>query len=136
MVKDNSEFAKEFLKDFNDPKKSNKSLGQAVGLPDKEDEEFLMKLVLEYEADNPGWLEYVRDNAREEFSAGKKGSLRNEDAKLDKTSGRTYDFELPVAFYQKVEKHYPLMFKDVSHYRWFKKTFIALMIRPNTKKVK
>jgi hypothetical protein len=115
---DNSEFAKEFLAEYNDPKKSKKSLGRAIGLPDKEDEEFLKRLVAKYEAENPGWLTYIR----------------NEGGLVNKGSSMTYDFELPVTFYREVERYYPMMFRDADHYRWFKKTFIALMIRPNEKR--
>lgn len=133
-MKDNSEFAKEFLGEYNDPKKSKKSLGKAIGLPDKEDEEFLKRLVSKYEAENPGWLTYIRNEARRRFSSGKYGHDRNEGAIVNKGSTMTYDFELPVTFYREVERYYPLMFKDADHYRWFKKTFIALMIRPNEKR--
>lgn len=131
---DNSAFAEEFTKAFNDPTQDRKGLGKAIGLPDKKDEEYIGKLVAKYEAENPGWLKWMRDNARKEFEAGHAGSLRNETGLLDKASSRTYDFELPPTFYALIEKHYPLMFRDINHYRWFKKTFVALMIRPNTKR--
>lgn len=131
---DNSDFAKEFLGELTDPTKSKKSLGAAIGLPDKQDEEFLMGLVKKYEADNPGWLEFMRNEARKQFEAGKYGSLHNEGAVVNKASGMTYDFELPPSFFKLIEKYYPLMFKDVNHYRWFKKTFTSLMIRPNEKR--
>lgn len=130
-MKNNSEFAKEFLKEWNDPKKSKKSLGKAIGLPDKEDEAFLMKLIKDYEAENPGWLQFMRDEARKQFEAGRYGSVFNENSKVNKDSNMTYDFEFPPSFFKKIESHYPLMFRDVEHYRWFKKTFAALMIRPN-----
>lgn len=131
---DNSDFQKDFLKEYNDPKKSKKSLAQAIGLPDKVDEDFLMRLIAKYEKNNPGWLTFMRDNARREFEAGHKGSVFNDDALVNKGSNMTYDFELPVTFYKEIERHYPLMFRDPAHYRWFKKTFTALMIRPNTKR--
>lgn len=133
-MRDNSDFAKEFLGELTDPTKSQKSLGQAIGLPDKEDEEFLMKLVAKYESDNPGWLAFMRNEARRQFEAGRYGSIHNDGALVNKGSAMTYDFELPPSFYRLIEKHYPLMFKDVNHYRWFKKTFAALMIRPNEKR--
>lgn len=131
---DNSEFAKEFLGEFNDPSKSRKSLGQAIGLPDKEDEEFLLRLIQRYEAQNPGWLAYMRNEARKQFEAGRHGSIRNEGAIVNKQTNMTYDFELPPTFYHLVEKHYPLMFRNVEHYHWFKRTFAALMVRPNEKR--
>lgn len=131
---DNSDFAKEFRKALNDPTTDKKSLGRAIGLPDKKDEEYIGKLVAKYEAQNPGWLKFMRDNARKEFEAGHAGSLRNDSGLLDKATNRTYDFELPPSFYKLIEDHYPLMFRDIDHYRWFKKTFVALMIRPNDKR--
>lgn len=131
---DNSEFAKEFLAEYTDPTKSKKGLGAAIGLPDKKDEEFLQKLVDDYERENPGWLKWTRDQARQHFDAGSKGSVRNDAAIVNKDSSMTYDFEFPPSFFKKIEAHYPLMFRDVNHYRWFKKQFIALMIRPNVKR--
>lgn len=131
---DNSDFAKDFLAEYNDPKSNKKSLGQAIGLPDKEDEEFILGLVKKYEAQNPGWLTYMRNEARRQFEAGQYGNLRNEGAIVNKESTMTYDFELPPSFYKLIEGHYPLMFKNIDHYRWFKKTFSALMVRPNTKR--
>lgn len=131
---DNSEFTKEFLAEYNDPSKSKKSLGKAVGLPDKQDEDFLKQLIAKYETANPGWLAFMRDEARRQFEAGKKGSYRNQAGVVNKASNMTYDFELPPSFFKQIERYYPLMFKDIDHYRWFKKTFTALMVRPNVKR--
>lgn len=131
---DNSDFAKEFLGELKKPG-AKKTLGKAIGLPDKVDEDFLMKLVADYERENPGWLAFMRDNARKMMQAGKgintstsKGALTG--AVVNKDTYMTYDFELPPSFHKKIEDHYPLMFRDVDHYRWFKRTFSALMIAP------
>lgn len=130
-MRDNS-FSKEFLTEL---KKGNKkSLGKAIGLPDAEDEAFLKRLIDRYERSNPGWLTFMRNEARRQFEAGSKGSVRNEEALISKDSNMTYDFELPVTFYKLIEKFYPLMFRSPEQYHWFKKTFTALMIRPNTKR--
>lgn len=131
---DNSEFVKEFLGAYNDPNTNKKSLGKAIGLPDKEDEEFLLKLIGKYEAQNPGWIAYMRDHARKEFEAGKYGSVFNDDATVNKASKMTYDFELPPSLFRQIERHYPLMFKDIDHYRWFKNKFAVWMIKPNVKR--
>lgn len=125
---DNSEFAKDFLGEWNDPTKSRKSLGQAIGLPDEEDVAFLTKLVKKYQDQ----IIFLRNNARMEFGQGKYG--RTDDAMVNKDSTMTYDFELPPGFFKAVESHYPLMFRDVSHYRWFKNFMINYMIKPNDKR--
>lgn len=125
---DNSAFAKEFLGEWNDPTKSRKSLGSAIGLPDEEDKIFLTKLVKKWEKQ----ISFTTNGARQAFAEGKYG--RTDDAMVNKDSTMTYDFELPPGFFKAVESHYPLMWRDINHYRWFKQFMVNYMIRPNTKR--
>lgn len=134
MVVDNSQFAKEFLGEWNDPRKSRKSLGAAIGLPDEKDKEFLDKLIRKYKRQHPGWLELTTTGGRRIFEAGRYGSDRNETGTVNKDSGMTYDFELPPDFFRLIESHYPLMFRDKAHFHWWKRYFIEYMIRPNEKR--
>ena len=111
-------------------------MSDVVGMPDQQDEEFLQKLIQIHEKMTSGALRRVLDHSRREFSAGKYGNLRNDDAMVNKESNMTYDFELPNSFVMLIEKYYPTMFRDINHYRWLKKKLPGLMIRPNNKKSK
>lgn len=116
--------------------KEMKTLGDVIGMPDEKDEQFIQNLIAIHEKMTGGLLAHTLREARMEFEVGRKGSLRNEDATIDKASGRTYDYEFPNSFVVLMEKHYPTMFRDIKHYRWFKRKLPGLMIRPNTKRVK
>lgn len=106
-------------------------MSDVVGMPDKKDEEFIEKLIKIHESITGGSLAHVMALARREFDAGAKGSMFNDGAMVNKESHMTYDFEFPASFVMLIEKHYPTMFRDVKHYRWFKKKLIRYMIRPN-----
>ena len=114
--------------------KQLKTLGDAIGMPDAEDEAFIQNLITIHEKMTGGLLAHTLREARREFETGAKGSLLNDTAMVNKRSSMTYDYEFPNSFVVLMEKHYPTMFRDVSHYRWFKKKLPGLMIRPNTKK--
>lgn len=116
--------------------KQVKTLGDAIGMPDAEDEAFIRNLITIHEKMTGGLLAYTLSEARKEFEAGHKGSVHNDDARVNKDSGMTYDYEFPNSFVTLMEKHYPTMFRDRAHYHWFKRKLPGLMIRPNTKKVK
>lgn len=110
-------------------------MSDVVGMPDQQDEEFIQKLIQMHEKMTGGALRKVLDYGRREFEAGKYGNLRNDVALVNKGSNMTYDFELPGSFVFLVEKYYPTMFRDVEHYRWFKRKLPGLMIRPNKKRI-
>ena len=111
-------------------------MSDVVGMPDQEDEEFIQKLIQIHEKLTGGALRRTIEHTRMEFDAGKYGSLRNDDATVNKGSNMTYDFELPNSFVMLIEKYYPTMFRDINHYRWLKRKLPNLMIRPNNKKSK
>lgn len=110
-------------------------MSDVVGMPDSLDEEFIRKLIAVYEKATGGLLRFTITQARAEFDAlNAHKSTFNDEAVVSKDSNMTYDFELPLDFYQLVEKYYPTMFRDRRHFRWFKRKLPGLMIRPNTKK--
>lgn len=109
-------------------------MSDVVGMPDAEDEEFIQRLITIHEKITGGLLAHTLRESRKEFDAGAKGSLRNDSALVNKESNMTYDFEFPASFIMLIEKYYPTMFRDVKHYRWFKRKLPNLMIRPNSRK--
>ncbi len=109
-------------------------MSDIVGMPDKEDEDFIARLIVIHEKITNGLLGYTMRQARREFDAGAKGSVFNDGAIVNKETNMTYDFEFPASFVMLIEKYYPTMFRDIKHYRWFKKKLPHLMIRPNSKR--
>lgn len=107
-----------------------KTLGDAIGMPDEKDEEFLRELVKQYEKKSGGLLGYTVRQARREFESGRHGSLRNEKANVNSASNMRYVFELPESFVGLVERYFPTMFREPKHFNWFKKKLPGLMIRP------
>ena len=109
-------------------------MSDVIGMPDAEDEAFIANLIKIHEKMTGGLLAYTVREARREFEAGAKGSMRNEDATVNKSSNMTYDYEFPASFVAMVERYYPTMFRDREHFRWFKRKLPGLMVRPNSKK--
>lgn len=102
-----------------------KTLGDVVGLPDKEDKEMIRKFLVQYEKKHPGEIQFHRDAAKHHIVASGKDSKFGV---IEKHAGRRYMFELPTAVGQWLEKSYPLMFRDKQHFAWFCKNFPELMI--------
>lgn len=122
-----------FREDFLDEaskRGSSKTFSDAMGMPDDEDEEFIRKLIRQYELKSGGLLKFTIQQARKEFESGKYGSLRNDNAVVNKDTNMKYVFELPQSFVDIIERYYPTMFRDKKHFAWFKKKLPALMVRP------
>lgn len=102
-----------------------KTLGDVVGLPDKEDKEMIRKFLVQYEKKHPGEIQFHRDAARARLEEAGKST---EFAVIDKTSNRRYVFELPTGIGQWLERSYPLMFRDKQHFAWFCNNFPELRI--------
>jgi len=122
-----------------------KSLGAAVGMPDKEDKKNIQIILRNYEREFPGqimavkklgqgYLQQSRDSRR---AAGKLNSkTANITAMVDSDSNRTYDMELPPLLGHRLEQYIPTLFRDRAHYRWFKQNFPQLLlVDPKTKKI-
>lgn len=125
-----SEFAKEFLAETS-KRGDMKSMANAVGMPDSEDETLLYQLIEIYERKTGGLLAHTIRNARNEFEVGNHGLSSNKFAVVNKQSAMRYDFEFPESFVHVIEKHWPTMFQDKKHYAWLKKKLYKLMVRPN-----
>lgn len=103
--------------------RSNKSLADAIGLPDEEDRKRIMDRILKYEHEHPGEIIAIRDHARQLSKATK-----NKHGVVNEESRRRYLFELPEELGHWMGQAYPLMFREPSHTRWFAKNFKELLI--------
>lgn len=121
---DNTDFLKDISKAANEAG-NVKNLGDAIGMPDKEDKEIIRRVLVQYEKAHPGEIKFHRDAARARIEAAGKDSKF---AIIDKDSNRRYMFELPVEIGMFLEKSYPLMFRNKKHFAWFCKNFPELMI--------
>lgn len=123
-MKDNTDFLKDVSK-ASEKAGNIKTLGGAIGMPDKEDKEIIRKFLVQYEKAHPGEIQFHRDAAREHISATGKD---NKFGLIEKDAGRRYMFELPVGVGQFLEKSYPLMFRSKDHFSWFCRNFPELLI--------
>lgn len=97
-----------------------KSLGDAIGLPDKTDKERLQNIILKYEKEHPGEIKFHRDMARER--------IQNEFAEIDSHSARRYLMELPPGLHSRLESYIPTLFREKKHFSWFCRNFKELLI--------
>lgn len=105
---------------------NQKSLGDAVGLPDELDKEFIRKLITKYDKKYPGFIKAARDEARAQHAAAGGDTAKFSEVNSD-ARGRLL-FELPEELHHNIEQSYPLMFSNKKHFRWFCKNFKELMI--------
>ena len=121
-MKKNIDFTKDVSKEA--AKVGNiKSLGDAVGLPDRVDKARIQRYLLKYDKEHPGEIRFHRNAARERLAA--------DNQKFGLVTGsehRRYLFELPVGIGQWMEATYPLMFREKTHTAWFAKNFPELRI--------
>lgn len=134
IVKKQEAFAKDFIAEA---KKNGgfKSIGAAVGMPDNEDWDNIIKIIKVYRAESVKRFGFdiladCINSARKE--AAQYGGKYENKAKgfnlVNKDSNMRYHFELPETFVHVIERAYPTMFTSREHYAWFCKHFKELMI--------
>lgn len=119
---DNTDFAKEALTEAVKNSTTLRTMADVVGMPDSQDKEFIQRLILNYDRAHPGQIKNVRDWAKEHTEGDGKFNITNKQA-----SGRLI-FELPEELHRQIEIHYPTLFSDKKHFRWFCLHFKELMI--------
>jgi hypothetical protein len=106
-----------------------KSLGDAVGMPDQKDKDFLRRLILDYNRRYPGLIKNTVDEARKDQREN--SNALNDITRfgvVDGQSHRRHLFELPEGLINEIEMQYPTMFREKSHFHWFCKNFKELML--------
>lgn len=112
-----------------------RTLGDAVGLPDKEDWNNIVRIINLYRKESIKkygkdiLVESIADARKEHGLAGNRYSQYSEKYQLvNKDSNMRHVFELPESFIHAIEKAYPLMFQEKTHFAWFAKNFKELRI--------
>ena len=109
-------------------KKKYQDIGDAIGMPDKQDKEHIEKILLAYDKKHPGEIQYHRDFARKESMAGTNKFGLVSGSKEFGATGVRYIFELPPEVHAKIEEYIPTIFRSKKHFAWFCKEFKYLMI--------
>lgn len=122
---DNTGFAKEFSRE-SAKRGSPKSLADAIGMPDAVDKEFIEKLLIRYDKKHPGVIKAVRDEARAQHQA--QGGRIAEWSEVNKAAHGRVMLELPAELAHQLELHYPTMFINKKHFRWFIRNFKHLAV--------
>ncbi len=112
-------------------KKKYQDIGDAVGMPDAQDKAHIEKILLAYDKKHPGEIQYHRDFAKNNSTAGTNeyGLVTGYSGKAGISSnGLRYMFELPPEVHAKIEEYIPTIFRSKKHFAWFCKNFKYLMI--------
>lgn len=128
-IKDNSEFAKEVAKNAPD-KASVKSLGDAVGMPDKWDKENLDRLISKFnkatfniEGHTITGKTYIQ-MCREEAKASHQSTNAFNPYNLKTTENDMRAVTaIPPELHAAIEDTMPTIFRDKKHFGWFVKNF-------------
>lgn len=106
-----------------------KSLGDAIGMPDEHDREFIRRLLLDYERKHPGQIKFTLDTAKsDQWENDSAFRERSKFGLVDAQSSRRHLFELPASLMQLIERYYPTMFREKKHFAWFCKNFKELRL--------
>lgn len=105
-------------------------VADAIGMPDEQDYEVLMKIINKFERNHPGLIQATLKAGRRDFETGiyRKNVTWKGKALVNSGSNTTYVFELPADLVHAIEKVFPSMFRSKKHFRWFKKRFSRLTI--------
>jgi hypothetical protein len=105
-------------------------LADAIGMPDAQDYEVLLKIIQKFEAKHPGLIAEKLAAGRADYEAGIHRGKRTWTGKatVNKSSNMVYVFELPDDLYYAIEAVFPSMFRSKKHFTWFKKNFYKLTI--------
>lgn len=105
-----------------------KTLGDAIGMPDEQDKTFIRNLILRYEEKNPGQILAYRDAGKEELAKNGLWNGRQEFGVTGKQASMRMIFNLPSELHASIERYYPTMFREKTHFHWFIKNFKGLML--------
>jgi len=107
-------------------------VADAIGMPDEQDYEVLLRIIQQYDKKHPGYLLAARDAARRDYQSGAHRRKQVFDsgnrALISKDTNMTYALELPAELVTSIERVFPSMFRSKKHFAWFKKNFSALTI--------
>lgn len=120
-----SDFTEDFLSETKNHK-SVASMGDVIGLPDREDRDRIRRYLLRYENKHPGEVAFHIGMAKEHFKAV--GGNRQKYGIVNKQAQGRVLFELPDEIGHWLENAYPLMFRDKKHTAWFAKNFPELLV--------
>lgn len=134
MSQQKNAFADEY-RDEAQKKGGFKDLGDAVGMPDKEDWKNIVSII---EVTRKACIKkYGFDilvdciaNARKDRTENdnKYGKLHLDYGLVNKDSNMRHVMELPEEFMHAIEKGYPIMFSNRDHFSWFCRNFKELLI--------
>jgi hypothetical protein len=105
-------------------------IAEAIGMPDEQDYEVLLKIIQKFEAKHPGLIKATLEAGRQDYYGGAhrgKGIWTGRTT-VNKDSNMTYVFELPANLYYAIERIFPSMFRSKKHFAWFKKNFYKLTV--------
>ena len=111
-------------------KKGKGDIADAIGMPDQQDYEVLVKILNTYEKKRPGFLKQHIATVRSEFNSGRYGSnFRSKgQAEVNKDSHMRFVLDIPEDLGQAIEAAFPSMFRSKKHLRWFARKFPALTV--------
>ena len=135
MNKDNENL----IEKFSEIKSADKNtmMSDVVGMPDEQDKEYIRRIILRYEKNNPGVIERIIQDAREEMAeASSFGNDMLETGVTEKTktrgisssTNRVHALELPGDLHAAIEAYIPTIFRDRKHFAWFMKNFPELRL--------
>lgn len=110
-------------------------IADAIGMPDQQDYEVLLKIIQKFEVRYPGLLKASLESGRRDYEAGvhRRKQIFTGKTTVNESSNMVYVFELPAQLYLAIEKIFPSMFRSKKHFNWFKKNFYKLTIGENYK---
>lgn len=111
-------------------KRGKGDIADAIGMPDQQDYEVLVRILKQYERRRPGFLAAHIAAVRREFESGKYGSnfRRTGHSEVNKDSGMRFAIDIPADLGQAIEKVFPSMFRSKKHLRWFTRKFPELTV--------
>lgn len=121
-------FQNQLLNELNNRGKGD--IANAIGMPDEQDYETLLKIIKRYERKHPGYLQYHVETIRKFFNEGKYGGnvrFRGQ-AEVNKYSRMRHAVDLPMDLGMAIEKVFPSMFRSKKHLRWFCQKFPGLSV--------
>lgn len=106
-------------------------VADAIGMPDQEDYETLLKIIQKFERKRPGLIHATLQQGRRDYESGAHRHTKLWEGKtlVNKDSNMTYEMELPAELVDAIEAVFPSMFRSKKHFGWFKKNFYKLTIK-------
>jgi len=127
-------FADEY-KEAADKSGGFKNIGDAVGMPDKEDWQNIVRIIsITRKATTKKYgfdilIDCIANARKERADSGYKyGELTKEFGLVNKESNMRHVMELPQEYMYAIEKAYPIMFTNKEHFAWFCQNFKELLI--------